>query len=206
MWKDKLSYKKIRRIGLSCLLLFSVFAACKKNETAESYDILNFSDETTDAAKLVADANEDLNKIKVMYKKNEDQLEELKSAMKDNDTEKVKKITDDLVYVLNDGMGLGNEAVEKIKKAEAMNINADFKEYLSLKAESLEKQLVAFEHHRQAARLLRDSFGTNDPKGIEKAKLGFKDEEESFQKTIAEAQEISKKANDFAKEKSKQTN
>lgn len=184
----------------------TVFFACKKNDTSDSYDVLSFSDDTTDAAELVGSANEDLNKIKVLYKKNEDQLEELKSAMKANDTQKVKDITDDLVYVINEGMTLGESAVEKIEKAEAMNINPDFKQYLDLKAQGLRKQLEAFEERRQAARLLRDIFGSNDAKMIEQAKLGFKEKDDHFQTIMEEARKISKKANDLARESSKKIN
>lgn len=203
MDKAKRKLIKFRQIHLSVLLLLFLFAGCKKSDSSESFDVLNFSDDTSAAADLVADANQDLNKIKVIYKKNEVKLDELKSAMSDKDIDKVKKITDDLVYIINDGMALGESAVEKIVKAEEMNINADFKEYLRLKEESLRKQLEAFENRRQAARLLRDSFGTNDPALIEKAKGGFKEKEESFEKTMKEAREISDKANELAKDVSK---
>ena len=191
---------KILFVVLAGLLTFS---ACKKTDTSEGFDVLNFSDDTTDAAQLVSQANEDLNKIKVMYKKNEIQREELLAAISAKDAEKVKKITDDLVYLINDGMALGEGAIEKISQAQQKNINADFKDYLSLKEESLQKQLTAFESRRQAVRLLRDSFGTNDPAAVEKAKLEFKEKEEFFAKTMEESKEISKKANDLAKESSK---
>jgi hypothetical protein len=191
------------KITLVALTLTFVFSACRSNETSESFDILNFSDDTTEAAELVSEANENLNKIKVMYKQNEVHREELVNAMGEKDVEKVKRITDDLVYTINDGMRLGEEAVEKIGKARQKNINADFKEYLSLKEESLEKQLEAFENLRQAVRILRDSFGTNDPKQIEQGKNVFREKDESFVKTMAAAKEISKKANELAKESSK---
>ncbi len=193
-----------RRTLLFTLLLLSLFA-CTKNDVSDDYDIINFSDDTTKAAELVDDANEDLNKIKIMYRRNESQLEELKTAMSNKDISKVKTIAEDLGYIINDGTRLGESAMEKIEAAEAMNVNADFKEYLSLKAQSLQKQLDAFEHRRKAALLLRDSFGTNDPAAIEKSKNGFKEQEEIAQKNLAEAQEISKKANDLAKETSKRT-
>ena len=188
---------------LAALTLTFVFSACRKNETSESFDILDFSDDTTAAAELVSEANENLNKIKVMYKQNEVHREELIAAMGEKDVEKVKKITDDLVYTINDGMRLGEEAVEKIGKARQKNINADFKEYLTLKEESLEKQLEAFENLRQAVRILRDSFGTNDPQRIEQGKNVFREKDESFVKAMAAAKEISKKANELAKESSK---
>ena len=180
-----------------------IFSACKKTDSSEGFDVLSFSDETTTAAQLVEQANQDLNKIKVMYKKNEVQLEDLKAAMSARDIETVKKITNDLVYLINDGMALGESAIEKISQAQQMNINPDFKEYLSLKETSLRKQMEAFESRRQAAILLRDSFGTNDPAMIEKAKAGFKEKEEKSIKTLEEAKKISKEANEFAKESSK---
>ena len=68
MNKDIYKFSIIVAICLSLLLLFS---SCQKSNQSESYDILNFSDETTAAAERVADANEDLNKIKIMYKKKE---------------------------------------------------------------------------------------------------------------------------------------
>lgn len=191
------------KITLAALTFTFIFSACQKNETSESFDILDFSDDTTAAAELISEANEDLNKIKVMYKQNEVHREELVAAMGEKDVEKVKKITDDLVYTINDGIRLGEEAVEKIGKARQMNINADFKEYLSLKEESLEKQLEAFENLRQAVRILRDSFGTNDPKQIEQGKNVFREKDENFVKIMAAAKEISKKANELAKESSK---
>ena len=184
-------------------LIFLCFSACKKSEQTESYDILNFSDETTEAAKLVTEANEDLNKIKVLYKKNESKREELKEAMKENNSENVRKIADELVYIINDGMALGESAIEKIEKAQEMNINEDFKEYLSLKQESLQKQMDAFENYRQAARFLRDGYNPKDDKQRERVKTEFADRDTNFQKIMESAREYSQKANDFAKSSAK---
>jgi len=194
------------KITLAALTFTFIFSACQKNETSESFDVLNFSDDMTAAAKLVSQANEDLNKIKVMYKKNEVHRAELVAAMSEKDVEKVKKITEDIVYAINDGTKLGEDAVKKIGEAQEMDINADFKKYLSLKKESLEKQLEAFENLRQAVRILLGSFGTNDPKQIEQGRSVFKEKDENFVKAMAEAKEISKKANELAKESSKKLN
>lgn len=182
---------------LSGLLIFS---ACGKKDSTEGFDVLSFSDDTSSAAELVAQANEDLNKIKVMYKKNEAQREDLLAAMNEKDASKVRQITEDLAYLINDGVKLGEDAIDKINRAQQMNVNSDFKEYLSLKEESLRKQVTAFESRRQALLLMRDVFGTNNQAMVEKAKLEFKSKEESFAKTMEESKEISKKANDLAKE------
>ena len=123
---------KIALIVLAFLLFCVLLSSCNKGNS-ESSDLLSFSDETTAAAQLVAEANEDLNKIKVKYKENEVKREDLRDAMKSNDSEKVKKVADDLVYLINDGMALGEDAIGKISKAQEMSINPDFKEYLNLK-------------------------------------------------------------------------
>lgn len=200
--KDKRKFVNFVRAILFCTILLSFFA-CKTAETTEEDSILDFSDDTTKAANLVADANEDLNEIKIMYKKNEAKFEELRAAMGGQDASKVKEIAENFVYLINDGARLGQSALEKIDQAEAMNISPDFKDYLGLKSQSLRKQLEAFEHRRQAAILLRDSFGTNDKVAIKKAQDAFKSQEEIAHKIIVEAQELSKKANTLAKESSK---
>lgn len=197
--------KKLRKFALLLAVSFA-FSACGKTETAEGFDTLIFSDDTTAAAELVQSANEDLNKIKVMYKKNEVQREELIAAINEKNIEKVKTITDDLVNAINEGTILGESAVKKIGEAERMDINPEFKEYLGLKEESLQKQLEAFENRRQAARILRDSFGTADPSAVEKAIISFKEKEATCLQILETSKEINKKANDYAKRSASQTN
>ena len=195
---------KISPIAVICLC-FLIFS-CGGGNGSESSDILSFSDETTAAAQVVAEANEDLNKIKIIYKDNEAKREGLKDAMKNNESEKVRKISDDLVYLINDGMRLGESAIDKISEARDLNINPDFKEYLRLKEESLRKQMDAFENYRQAAIFLRDGYDPKDEKQREAIQSKFKLFEENFQKTRESAEEYSKKANDLAKDSAKRQN
>jgi hypothetical protein len=187
-------------------LLFFVFlltmAGCQKNSSqgGSSIDVFGITDQTGEAGQIIQDANEDLKKIKKMYKENSDRVDDLKAAMKANNVDKVKSITDDLVYIINDGTTLGETAIGKIQKAEEMNINEQYKNYLQLKEECLRKQLDAFEFRRQAARVIRDSFGTRDPKQIERAKIDFKDNEDNFQRNMEVAREMSEQANQLAKQ------
>ncbi len=193
---------KILLIISTFLLGFILLSSCRKGNS-ESSDLLSFTDDTTAAAQLVAEANEDLNKIKIKYKENEAKREELKEAMKNNDSEKVKSISDDLVYLINDGMALGEKAIEKISKAQEMSINPDFKEYLNLKELSLQKQMEAFENYRQAARFLRESYNPKDEKQRETVKTEFAKRDDNFHKIMDEAKEYSNKANVLAKESAK---
>lgn len=209
IYADKRIFKTGFLFCLSCLLLLPsifLFSACRTGNSPQSsgIDVFGLTDETGEAAAVIQDANEDLKKIRKMYKENQGKIDELKTAMNAKKVDEVKKIADELVYIINDGFVLGESAISKIEKAEAMNTNEKYREYLQLKKGSLKKQLDAFEFRRQAAQLLRDAFGNKDKPEIEKAKAEFKDKEENFQKYMEIAREMSGEANQLAKEASQQ--
>lgn len=179
-----------------CLL---ASASCRRSGTTGGIDILGPVDETQEAAKLVASANEDLTKIKVLYDDNEGKREELKAAMEKNDTVAAKKIADDVVYLINDGASSGNDAVEKLQKAQEMQINEDYREYLRLKEESLKLELQAFEEYRQAARTLRENYDPKNGALREKVKEEFKSRSENYRTIMEKARDYSKRANEVAK-------
>src|SRR5215216_4291585 len=163
--------------------LFAGVTSCRKSSGGAG-DILGPSDETPEAAQLILDANADLKKIKVLYENNEDKRDELKKAMEMNDTAKVRKIADDVVYLINDGSENGKSAVEKIEKAQEMQINDDYREYLRLKEEALKRQMLAFEEYRQAARSLRDNYDPKNTQLRDKVKEEFKNRSENYQKIM----------------------
>ncbi|MGI8470416.1 MAG: hypothetical protein ACR2N3_18405 [Pyrinomonadaceae bacterium] len=184
------------------LILLLALTGCKKSSDSSSggLDILGISDQTDDAGKIVADANVDLKKIKVIYKNNETSVKELEDAMNAQDVEKVKKIAGDLVNEINNGMALGESAVAKIDDAENLKINETYRNYLDLKKAALRKQLDAFEFRRQSAILLRDGFGGKDKLEIEKAKAALKEREDNFKRLMATAKDMSEEANQIAKD------
>lgn len=189
---------------LAVILIITVmcsFSACWKKDSAQSGGIDVFSsDETDEAVKIIEDANEDLKKIKAIYRENEGKIEEIQTAMAGKQNDQVKKIADDLVFQINDGITLGESAIEKIEKAEKLNINDTFRQYLELKKASLRTQIDAFEYRRQAAQLLSKSSGNTDPKEVEGSKLIFKEKEFNFQKLWQEGRDQSQEANDFYKD------
>jgi hypothetical protein len=184
---------------LAAIAALSLSSACRRS-SGGGIDILGPTDETADAAQIIADANADLKKIKVLYDQNEGKREELKKAMEANDTDKVKKIADDVVYLINDGAESGKSAVDKIEKAQEMQINDDYREYLRLKEEALKRQMLAFEEYRQAARSLRDNYDPKNAQLRDKVKEEFKTRSENYQKIMEQARDYSNRANELAKE------
>ena len=184
-----------------CVIAFLaavLMTGCKRSSTG-GIDILA-KDETADAGVIVADANEDLKKIEVLYDQNLDRREELKGALEANDADKVKKVSNDVVDLINDGTNNANSAIEKIQKAQELEINDDYRTYLQLKESSIKKELDAFENYRQAARSLRDNYDPKNTTLRDKVKEEFKTRSENYQKIMEGARDDSSKANELAKD------
>ena len=186
-------------LGSMALIILVLLSSCKSSGRSDGPSIFS-SDETAEAGKIVASANDDLTKIKVLYKENEGKREEIKKAMEVDDAARVKKIADDVVYLINDGFDEAQNAIDKIEKAQEMQINDDYREYLRLKEDSLKRELEAFENYRQAARTLRDNYDPKNAAMRDKVKDDFKDRVENYRKLMEEARDYSNRANDLAKD------
>ena len=179
------------------LLIFLVLVLSCSREGGST--LPGLTDDTDKAVKLVESANEDLKEIKKIYKANESGVEDLKLAMKDQKIDEVKKIANNGVYAINDGMALGAKAVEKIDTAQRLNIDKEFKKYLGLKATSLRKFMDAFEIRRQLALSLRNGYDPADDKQRESITAEFKTQDEKFKALMDEASEASQQANELFK-------
>ena len=190
------------KLSLVFILACMAFASCKSTGRNDVTSIFS-TDQTADAGKIVASANEDLTKIKVLYKQNEGKREDIKKAMEVDNAEQVKKIADDVVYLINDGFENARNAVDKLEQAQELQVNDDYREYLRLKEESLKRELDAFENYRQAARTLRDNYDPKNAAMRDKVKEDFKNRVENYRKLMEEARDYSNRANDLAKEAQK---
>lgn len=192
------------RLLLIPILLF----ACLGNACRSSVNggLLGPPDQTEEATALVQDANKDLIKIKKLYEENEGSADEpgkraqLKKALEENNAEQVKKISDDVVYLINDGMDFAKSAIDKIQRAQDMNISEDYREYLRLKEQALTKQVDAFEQYRQAARALRDNYDPKNDQLRAKVKLEFDQRSDKYRELTEQARNYSSEANERAKE------
>lgn len=176
--------------------------SCRSSESGNDNDsaFFDFSSDTEKAVALVREVNAEMLRIKILYNENQNSLKELKEASQNRNSEKVKTISRSLVDVINDGFVIADSAKSKLRAAQELNIHEDYKEYLLLKEQSLEKQIEAFQFLYDAARLLSDTAGSQDKEQVERARFVFKEKEESFQKTMEDAKKISLQADDLAKE------
>lgn len=189
-----------RLLSFSLVVGLMLVGCRSTGSSGSSFEILGPADETPDAGRLVQEANADLKKIKVLYEDNEGRRQELKTALEANNTAEVKKISDAVVQLINEGFDSAKAAVDKIQQAEDMKINDDYKEYLRLKESALLKQMEAFEQYRQAARSLRDNYDPKNAALRDKVKADFTARSENYQKIMEKARDYSNQANELYKE------
>lgn len=187
----------MRYATVTIILLLSI--------AGSSCGLFGSRDETADAAKLIQDANEDLKKIKEIYEKNEGDVgaegkrAQLKKALEENNAEQVRKIADEVNFLIVDGVNFARTAIEKIQQAQDLNINDEYREYLNLKELALKKQVDAFEQYRQAARSLRDNYDPKNEALRAKVKQEFDERTDKYRRLMEEARDFSSQANELAK-------
>lgn len=168
--------------------------------TSSRSGLLGPADETAEAAKLVEDANRDLKQIRELYDANEGKRQELKAALEANSAADVKRISAEVVQLINEGTNFGNSAIQKISEAQDMQINADYKEYLRLKELSLKRQLEAFAEYHTAARVLRDNYDPQNAQSRERVKQEFDSRSDKYRDLMERARDSSSQANELYKE------
>lgn len=187
------------RKALTILFLATAFSFACKSGGVSLVPPLTASDETPEAGKIVAEANQELTQIKVLYQQNESKREELRAAMEKNDAVSVKRIANEVVDLINSGTSHGQTAIDKIQTAREMRINDDYADYLRLKQESLRLELEAFENYRQAARTLRDNYDPKNTAQRDKVKAEFTKFTDNYRTTMEKARSRSREANEVAK-------
>jgi hypothetical protein len=187
---------------LTCVLAtgMAFSGACRSSSSSGGFEILGPADETTEAGRVVQEANAELRKIKVLYDNNENKRQELKNALEADNKEEVKKISDSVVQLINEGFDSAKAAVEKIQQAQDMKINDDYKEYLRLKESALTKQMEAFAQYKEAARTLRDNYDPKNTQQRDKVKADFTSRSENYQKIMEKARDYSNEANELYKD------
>lgn len=182
-----------RGAGLSLLLLAALLLACS------SLKNMGGGNQMAEANKLVESAKEDLDAVDRISDENEEKTSELTRAENAGNADEVKKILDDLITAIDDGLKHGESAAEKTEQASKLKIDDKYKEYLSYKAQAFRKQIDAFKSLREAAVIERDNYGKGG-KEVETAKADFRKKLDNYKKLLADAKNLHRKADDIARE------
>ena len=179
--------------ALALVLLASLALACGALKNLGGNSL-------AEANKLVQDANNELKAIDRIIEDNDEKESALSKAEKSGDAAEVRRVLDDIIKAIDDGLKHGEVAADKLDKASKMNVDDKYKEYLSLKSQSLRKQVEAFKELKDAAKIERDNYDNPDKAAEQKAKDDFRKKNANYKKLLGDAKDLSRKADDIARQ------
>jgi hypothetical protein len=180
---------------LTALLLLAslTFASCQMLRK------LGGSSGMDEANQLNQSAGEDIKEIEKLVQENKDKESEISRALNVNNYDAAKRAMDDSVKAIDRGLEKGQNAADKLDKASKLDIDPKIKEYLSLRAQSVNKAIEAFRELRQGLIALRDSTGSMDKSATEKAKNEIQQSSTKFDELINESEKLERQADEIAR-------
>ncbi|MDT4954047.1 MAG: hypothetical protein QOJ02_2185 [Acidobacteriota bacterium] len=154
---------------------------------------------TDEANQLNQSAGEDIKEIERVVRENKDKETEITRALNTNNLDAARRLMDDSVKAIDLGLEKGASAADKFDRASKLDIDPKIKEYLSLRAQSVNKAIEAFKELRRGVIILRDSTGSTDKAVTEKAKNEIQASSAKFDELIGEAQKLESQADEIAR-------
>ena len=153
-----------------------------------------------DANKLIDSANKDLAEVEKIADENRDKESEISKKLNSNDIDAAKASINESIKAIDTGLEHGKSAADKFEKASKLNLDPKVKEYLALKAKSVEKSVEAFEELRKGLVAVRDNVGSKDKAAVAKAQKDVQSSTENYDKLEKEATTYGRQADDIARE------
>lgn len=178
---------------LALFLLASVTLACSTLKK------LGGNSGIDEANKLVQSANEDLKEISKIAQSNKDKESRINRLLNANDFNGAKAAMDDTIKAIDDGLERGRNAADKFDRASKLDVDQVYKDYLTLKSQSVRKTAEAFEELKKAITILRDNVGGTDKPKLNAARQDAVKAGENFDRLIAEAVKLERDADDIAR-------
>jgi hypothetical protein len=152
-----------------------------------------------EANKLVQSANEDLKEISKIAQSNKDKESRINRLLNANDFNGAKAAMDDTIKAIDEGLERGRNAADKFERASKLDVDQVYKDYLTLKSQSVRKTAEAFEELKKAITILRDNVGGTDKAKLNAARQDAVKAGENFDRLIAEAVKLERVADDIAR-------
>lgn len=155
-----------------------------------------------EANKLVQSANEDLKEVNKIAQSNKDKESRINRLLNASDFNGAKQAMDETIKAIDDGLERGKSAADKFERASKLDVDQVYKDYLTLKSQSVRKTAEAFEELKKAITILRDNIGGTDKAALKKAQQDAIKAGENFDRLIAEAVKLDREADDIARKNS----
>ena len=176
------------RLVASISLLIVLAASCQ------------FGDGALDEANsLNRSAGEDIREIGKLVRENKDKEAQVTRALNANDAERARTLIDESVRVIDLGLVRGTSAADKLARAASLDIDPIIKEYLSLRAQSVNKAIEAFRELRRGILAFRETIGSTDKAVTDRARSDIRQTSERFDQLINEAGRLERQADEIAR-------
>jgi hypothetical protein len=176
------------------LLLVSLsFASC------QALKRLGGGGEIDEANQLNRSAGEDIREIEKIIQENKTKESEVSRALNAGQIDAAKRMMDDSVKAIERGLEKGESAAAKFDKAAKLDVDPIIKEYLSLRAQSVNRAIEAFSELRRGIIVFRDATGSTDKAATEKARAEIRQASEKFDKLISETERLELQADEIAR-------
>lgn len=144
-------------------------------------------------------AGEDIREIGKLVRENKDKEAQVTRALNANDLERARALIDESVRVIDRGLVRGTSAADKLARAASLDIDPTIKEYLSLRAQSVNKAIEAFRELRRGVVAFRESIGSADKAVTDRARSDIRQTSERFDQLINEAGRLERQADEIAR-------
>ncbi|HYG82198.1 MAG TPA: hypothetical protein VD861_17490 [Pyrinomonadaceae bacterium] len=159
-----------------------------------------FGDGALDEAnRLNRSAGEDIREIERLVRENKDKEAQVTRALNANDAERARALIDEAVRAIDRGLEKAASAADKLARAASLDVDPTIKEYLSLRAQAVNKAVEAFRELRRGVLTFRESIGTADKAAADRAKNEIRQTSERFDQLINEAGRLERQADDLAR-------
>ena len=152
-----------------------------------------------EANQLNRSAGEDIREIEKIVQENKDKESAVSRALNTGDVDAARRIMDDSVKAIDRGLEKGQSAAAKFDKAAKLDVDPTIKEYLSLRAQSVNRAIEAFKELRRGIITFRDATGSTDKAATDKARNEIQRSSQNFDKLINEAEKLELRADEIAR-------
>lgn len=155
--------------------------------------------DTDQANQLNRSAGEDIREIEKIVLENKNKESAISRALNAGEWDAARRMMDESVKAIDLGLEKGQSAAAKFEQAARLDLDPIIKEYLSLRAQSVNRAIEAFKELRRGIITFRDATGSKDKAATEKAKNEIQLASEKFDKLINEAEKLELQADDIAR-------
>lgn len=152
-----------------------------------------------EANSLNRSAGEDIREIEKLVRDNKDKEAQVTRALNANEADRARALIDESVQVIDRGLERGTSAADKLARAASLDIDPIIKEYLRLRAQSVNKAIEAFRELRRGVISFRESIGNADKAAADRAKSDIRQASERFDQLINEAARLERQADEIAR-------